>query len=70
MKRTKKRFYRYINSKRKGKGWKTEKAEVLSPSFASVSTSKASLQGPQAPDTKVQNKADLPMVEEEHVRDH
>ena len=49
-----------------------EKAEVLKALFGSVSTSKTSLQESQAPETrgKVWNKKDLPMVEEDQVRQH
>lgn len=67
----KKGFYKYINNKGKGKGWKMEEAEVLNALFTSVSTSKTSFQESQPPGTRGKVwKEDLRTVEEGQVREY
>ncbi|GAB0210235.1 mitochondrial enolase superfamily member 1 [Grus japonensis] len=86
VKDNKKGFFKYISSKRKTREnvgpqlnevgalvmEHTEKAELLNAAFSSVFTAKA---GPQESQTlevgeKVWRKEDLPLVEEDRVRDH
>lgn len=81
----KKDLYKYARNKRKSRGnvglllngegaletKRIEKAEVLNAFFASVFTSKASLQEFQAPEIrwKIWSKEDLPLMEEDRVRE-
>ena len=50
----------------------TEMAELLNAAFASVFTAKAGPQGSLSPDLreKASRKEDLPLVEEDQIRDH
>jgi len=86
VKNNKKGFCKYISSKRKTRGnvgpllnevsalvtEDTEKAELLSALFASVFSAKASPQVCQALEAREEScrKYDLPLVEEDCVRDH